>query len=68
MGNTNWANTLVDRLSGEKFGADADTMERVTGVEIGYIDWMLEKDGKFENRDQEVQVREVFSVYVAKFE
>ena len=35
--------TLVDNASGEETSADADKIERVTGVEIGYIDWVLEQ-------------------------
>ena len=31
-------------------------VERVTGVEIGYIDWVLEQDAEFENEDWEVGV------------
>jgi hypothetical protein len=41
--------TLVDKATGEETAADAGTVERVTGVEIGYIEWVLEQDGKFEN-------------------
>lgn len=30
---------------------EAYAVERITEVEIGYIDWMLEQDGKFEHGD-----------------
>ena len=46
--------TLVDKATGEGIEADADMVKRVTGVEIGYINWLLEQDGKFENVDWEV--------------
>ena len=48
--------TLVDKVTGEEVKADADTLERVVGVEIGYINWLLEQDGKFENQDWEVHL------------
>jgi hypothetical protein len=43
--------TLVEKATGDAIEADADTVERVTSVEISYIDWVLELDGKFENGD-----------------
>lgn len=43
--------TLVDKATGEEIEADADTVERLTGVEIGYIDWCIGQDWKFENAD-----------------
>ena len=46
--------TFAGKVYGEETEADADMVERVTGVEIGYIDWVLKKDGKFKNRDWEV--------------
>lgn len=49
--------TLVDRVTGAEIEADADTVERVIGVEIGYIDWVLEQDGKFENGEWMVRSR-----------
>ena len=48
--------TLVDKVTGEETEADADMVERVTDVEIGYIDWVLQQDGKFENGNWEVRV------------
>ena len=42
---------LVDRATGEEIETDAITVERITGVEIAYIDWAIEQDGKFENCD-----------------
>ena len=47
---------MVDKATGEEIEADAGTVERATGVEISYIDWVLEKDGKFENGNWEVRV------------
>ncbi len=47
---------MVDKAAGEESEADAGTVERMTGVEISYIDWVLEQDGKFENGDWEVRV------------
>lgn len=52
--------TLVDKATGEEIEADADTVERETGVEIGYIDWCIGQDGKFENRDWEVCLSPMF--------
>ena len=40
---------LTDKSTGEIALADSDTVERLVGVEIGYIDWAIECDGKFEN-------------------
>lgn len=47
--------TLVDRTTGEEIEADAAMVERVTGVDIGYIDWCIRQDGKYENVDWEVR-------------
>ena len=48
--------TLVDRATGEETDVDADTVERVISVEIGYIDWALKEGEKFENGSWEVRV------------
>ena len=40
---------LVETDTGEEIEADADTVERVTGVEISYIDCCIEQNRKFEN-------------------
>ena len=48
--------TLVDKATGEEAEADADMVELITGVEIGYIDWVLRQDGKFENGNWEVRL------------
>lgn len=40
---------LTDRTSGEATLVDADTVERVLGVELGYLDWCIKVDGVFEN-------------------
>ena len=41
--------SLVDRNSGNLIEADAATVERVIDIEIAYINWAIEMDGKFEN-------------------
>ena len=41
--------TQVDKATGEEIEVNADTVERITGVEIGYIGCCIEQDGKFEN-------------------
>jgi hypothetical protein len=48
--------TLVDKATGEEIEADADTVEAVTGIEVGYIDWVLEQDAKFENGEWVVRL------------
>jgi hypothetical protein len=40
---------LVGRATGEKVKVDSSTMERITGIEIVYIEWAIEQDGRFEN-------------------
>jgi hypothetical protein len=40
---------LLDRATGEEIEVDKATVERVTSIEISYIDWAIEMDGKFEN-------------------
>ena len=45
------AYSLVDRSTGEEVEADKATVERLTGMEITYIDRIIEQDGKFENVD-----------------
>jgi len=42
---------LVAKAAGDEIEADADTVERLTGVELSYIDWVIEEDGKFGNGD-----------------
>ncbi len=41
--------SLIDRATGEEIEADKKTVERLIGVEIAYINWAIEQDGKFEN-------------------
>ncbi len=41
--------SLIERATGEEIEADKTTVERLTGVEIFYINWAIEQDGKFEN-------------------
>ncbi len=41
--------SLIDRATGEEVEADGCTVERLTGIEIGYINWVIEQDSKFEN-------------------
>jgi hypothetical protein len=45
------AYSLVDRATGEKVKVDSSTVERLTGVEISYIEWAIEQADKFENDD-----------------
>lgn len=42
---------LLDTVTGGELTADAGMVERATGVETGYIDRVLEQDGKLENGD-----------------
>lgn len=40
---------LVNRATGEEYDADGADLERITGVEVSYIDWVITEDGAFEN-------------------
>ncbi len=40
--------SLVDRATGEEVEADKTKVERLTGIEITYINWSIEQDGKYE--------------------
>lgn len=40
---------LTDRITGEATLVDADTVERLLGVEPGYVERCIEIDGMFEN-------------------
>jgi len=40
---------LIDRSIGEATLVDGDTVERVLGVELGYVEWCIRVDGAFEN-------------------
>ena len=40
---------LTDRTIGEVTLVDSDTVERLLGVELGYVDWCIKVDGMFEN-------------------
>ena len=40
---------LVDRATGEEYDANCADLERITGVETSYIDWVIAGDGAFEN-------------------
>ena len=42
---------LTDKSSGDVLVVDRDTVERLVGMEIGYIDWAIECDRRFENDD-----------------
>lgn len=48
-GNTMQVYWLTDRTIGEATLVDADTVERLLGVELGYVEWCIEIDGVFEN-------------------
>ncbi len=41
--------SLVDRATGEEAEVDAETVEQLTRIEINYISWAIEQDGRFEN-------------------
>jgi len=43
--------SLVDRATGEEIETDTTTVERLTGIEICYIDWAIGQSRKFENGD-----------------
>lgn len=40
---------LTDRTTGETTLVDADTVERLLGVELGYVEWCIKVGGLFEN-------------------
>lgn len=40
---------LTDRSNGEEALVDGATVERVFGVELGFVDQCISDDGKFEN-------------------
>jgi len=40
---------LTERHSGEATLVDIDTVERLLGVEFGYVEWCIRVDGMFEN-------------------
>lgn len=47
---------LTDRETGEVKLVDGDTMERVLGVEMSYVEWCIEMDGVFESGRWRVDV------------
>ena len=47
---------LTDRTNGEATLVDSDTVERLLGVELGYAEWCISVDGKFENGMWKVNV------------
>ena len=40
---------LTDRQTGEATLVDADKVERLLGVDLGYVEWCIRVDGVFEN-------------------
>lgn len=52
---------LNDLRSGECLQVDANTVERLLGVEVIYINRVLETDGVFENRAWRVEAGETKS-------
>ncbi len=46
---------LTDRTTGETTLVDADTVERLLGVELGYVDRCICVDGMFENEGWRVR-------------
>lgn len=47
---------LTDRTTGEATLVDGDTVERLLGVELGYVDWCIGEDRVFENGKWKVSV------------
>jgi hypothetical protein len=43
--------SLVDWATGEEIEVDATTVERITDIEIAYINWVIAQDGLFDNGD-----------------
>jgi len=41
--------SLIGRTTSDVIEIDGCTIERLTGVEVTYINWAIEMDGKFEN-------------------
>ncbi|WJS84229.1 hypothetical protein [Paracoccus sp. TOH] len=41
---------LTERQSGAVLEVDAEALERILGIEAGYVDWGIAEDGAFENR------------------
>jgi len=40
---------ITDRQTGDVILVDGDTIERLLGVEIGYVEWCIRVDGIFAN-------------------
>ena len=40
---------LTNRTNGEAILVDGDTIERLLGVEIEYVEWCIRVDGMFKN-------------------
>ena len=40
---------LTDRATGDATLVDADILERLLGVELGYVEWCIKINGVFEN-------------------
>jgi hypothetical protein len=47
---------LTDRNSGEATLVDMDTVERLLGIELGYVEWCIDIDGEFENGGWKVEI------------
>ena len=45
---------LTDKSSCETTLVDAETVERLLGVELGYVEWCVKVDGVFENGEWRV--------------
>jgi len=46
---------LSDQTAGEAILVDGDTIERVLGVELGYVEWCIGVDRVFENGKWQVR-------------
>jgi len=40
---------LWDLDTGDPLVLEAEAVERLLGIELGYLDWTIEQDGLFEN-------------------
>jgi len=52
-----WVYWLTDRTNGEATLIDGDTVERVLGVELGYVEWCIRVDRMFENGKWRVRMQ-----------
>lgn len=41
--------TITEKGTGNTLEINSDEVERLVGVEISYIEWTIQQDGRFEN-------------------